>query len=124
MTPLKSAHGKPSLQMSSGDIASSTGYMVYVTVLTRKEKVGGFLSMPGPFDNAAKRLLREKPQHFVSWLVAGGIFRRILPNELKSRNIFADGLFSIIVNEQPALLHIEFQTRNHETVPKLLLKYN
>ncbi len=48
--------------------------------------------MPGPFDNAAKRLLREKPQHFVSWLVAGGVFRRILPNELKSRNIFADGL--------------------------------
>jgi len=80
--------------------------------------------MPGPFDNAAKRLLREKPQHFVSWLVAGGIFRRILPNELKSRNIFADGLFSIIVNEQPALLHIEFQTRNHETVPKRLLEYN
>ena len=80
--------------------------------------------MPGPFDNAAKRLLREKPQHFVSWLVAGGVFRRILPNELKSRNIFADGLFSIIVNEQPALLHIEFQTRNHETVPKRLLEYN
>ena len=80
--------------------------------------------MPGPFDNAAKRLLREKPQHFVSWLVAGGVFRRILPNELKSRNIFADGLFSIVVNEQPALLHIEFQTRNHETVPKRLLEYN
>ncbi len=80
--------------------------------------------MPGPFDNAAKHLLREKPQHFVSWLVAGGVFRRILPNELKSRNIFADGLFSIVVNEQPALLHIEFQTRNHETVPKRLLEYN
>ena len=80
--------------------------------------------MPGPFDNAAKRLLREKPQHFVSWLVAGGVFRRILSNELKSRNIFADGLFSIVVNEQPALLHIEFQTRNHETVPKRLLEYN
>jgi predicted transposase YdaD len=80
--------------------------------------------MPGPFDNVAKRLLREKPQHFVSWLVAGGVFRRILPNELKSRNIFADGLFSIVVNEQSALLHIEFQTRNHETVPKRLLEYN
>jgi len=37
MTPLKSAHGKPSLQMSSGDIASSTGYLLYVTLLTRKE---------------------------------------------------------------------------------------
>src|SRR5258708_584415 len=48
--------------------------------------------MPGPFDNATKRLLREKPQHFVSWLVAEGIFLRILSNELKSRNIFAECL--------------------------------
>ena len=80
--------------------------------------------MPGPFDTAAKRLLREKPQHFVSWLVAGGVFLRILPNELKSRNIFADGLFSIVVNEQPALLHIEFQTRKHAEMPERLLEYN
>jgi predicted transposase YdaD len=86
--------------------------------------VGGSLSMPGPFDSAAKRLLREKPQHFVSWLVVEGVFRRILPNELKSRNIFADGLFSIIVNEQPALLHIEFQTRKHAEMPERLLEYN
>jgi predicted transposase YdaD len=80
--------------------------------------------MPGPFDNATKRLLREKPQHFVSWLVAEGIFLRILSNELKSRNIFADGLFSITVNEKPALLHIEFQTRKHATMPERLLEYN
>ncbi len=80
--------------------------------------------MPGPFDNVTKRLLREKPQHFVSWLVAEGIFLRILSNELKSRNIFADGLFSITVNEKPALLHIEFQTRKHATMPERLLEYN
>ena len=80
--------------------------------------------MPGPFDNVTKRLLREKPQHFVSWLVAEGTFLRILSNELKSRNIFADGLFSITVNEEPALLHIEFQTRKHATMPERLLEYN
>ena len=69
--------------------------------------------MPGPFDNATKRLLREKPQHFVSWLVPEGIFKRNLSVELKSRNIYADGLFAITVNEQPALLHTEFQTSTH-----------
>jgi predicted transposase YdaD len=66
--------------------------------------------MPGPFDNATKRLLRQKPQHFVSWLVPEGTFKRNLSVELKSRNIYADGLFAITVNGQPALLHTEFQT--------------
>lgn len=80
--------------------------------------------MPGPFDNATKRLLREKPQHFVSWLVPEGIFKRNLSVELKSRNIYADGLFAITVNELPALLHTEFQTGQDGLMPERLLEYS
>jgi predicted transposase YdaD len=80
--------------------------------------------MPGPFDNATKRLLREKPQHFVSWLVPEGIFKRNLSEELKSRNIYADGLFAITVNELPALLHTEFQTGKDGLMAERLLEYS
>lgn len=80
--------------------------------------------MPGPYDNATKRLLREKPQHFVSWLVPEGLFKRNLSVELKSRNIYADGLFAITVNEQPALLHTEFQTSKDGLMGERLLEYS
>lgn len=80
--------------------------------------------MPGPFDNATKRLLREKPQHFVSWLIPEGIFKRNLSVELKSRNIYADGLFAITVNELPALLHTEFQTGKDGLMGERLLEYS
>ncbi len=80
--------------------------------------------MPGPFDNATKRLLREKPQHFVSWLVPEGIYKENLSVELKSRNIYADGLFAITVNEQPALLHTEFQAGKDGLMAERLLEYS
>ena len=80
--------------------------------------------MPGPYDNATKRLLREKPQHFVSWLVPEGLFKRNLSVGLKSRNIYADGLFAITVNEQPALLHTEFQTSKDGLMGERLLEYS
>ncbi len=80
--------------------------------------------MPGPFDSAAKRLLREKPEHYVTWLVDQATFVRQLPTELKSRNVFADGLFSIKVNGKSELLHIEFQTRNDPNMGERLLEYN
>lgn len=80
--------------------------------------------MPGPFDSAAKRLLKEKPEHYATWLVAQAIFVRQLSIELKSRNIFADGLFAITVDGKPALLHIEFQTRNDSKMAERLLEYS
>lgn len=80
--------------------------------------------MPGPWDSAGKRLLREAPQHVVTWLMRGATFVRTLPTELKSRNIFADGVYEITVDDQPALMHIEFQSRQHRIMPERLLEYN
>ena len=80
--------------------------------------------MPGPWDNAGKQFLRVMPQHVVAWLIVGAKFLRTLPTELKSRNIFADGLYAINVDGKPALLHIEFQSRKHKIMPERLLEYN
>jgi hypothetical protein len=80
--------------------------------------------MPGPWDSAGKRLLREMPHHVVTWLLRGATFIRTLPTELKSRNIFADGLYEISVHDQPALMHIEFQSRQHKIMPERLMEYN
>ncbi len=80
--------------------------------------------MPGPWDSAGKRLLREMPQHVVTWLMRGATFVRTLPTELKSRNIFADGVYEVRVNDQPALMHIEFQSRQHKIMPERLMEYN
>src|SRR5579859_4779443 len=80
--------------------------------------------MPAPWDSAGKRLLRETPQHIVSWLLKGATFVRALPTELKSRNIFADGVYEIRVNGEPAVMHIEFQSRQHKTMPERLMEYN
>jgi predicted transposase YdaD len=44
--------------------------------------------------------------------------------ELKSRNIYADGLFAITVNELPALLHTEFQTGKDGLMAERLLEYS
>lgn len=80
--------------------------------------------MPAQWDSAGKRLLREMPQHVVTWLLAGAIFHRSLATELKSRNIFADGLYAILVDNKPALMHIEFQSYRHQHMPERLLEYN
>jgi len=80
--------------------------------------------MPGPWDNAGKQFLRVMPQHVVAWLIVGAKFLRTLPTELKSRNIYADGLYAINVGGKPALLHIEFQSRRHKIMPERLLEYN
>ena len=80
--------------------------------------------MPGPWDSAGKQFLRAIPQHVVSWLIKGAKFVRALPTELKSRNIYADGLYAIQVDGKPALLHIEFQSRRHKIIPERLMEYN
>src|ERR1700726_4988619 len=78
----------------------------------------------GKWDSTSKRLLREKPQHYTSWLIDGALFIKALQTELKSRNIYADGLFAILVREKQALLHIEFQRYKDPLMLERLLEYN
>jgi predicted transposase YdaD len=80
--------------------------------------------MAGPWDSAGKLLMRLIPQHIVTWLLEGAVYIRTLSPELQSRDIFADGLFAVMENGLPALMHIEFQSRSHPIMPQRLLKYN
>ncbi|HEX9131100.1 MAG TPA: hypothetical protein VF844_02285, partial [Ktedonobacteraceae bacterium] len=67
--------------------------------------------MAGQWDGRMKRLVKDNPQDFVSWLKQGAQFHSELNAHLPSRSIDADTLFKVTLNGYPFLLHIEFQTR-------------
>ncbi len=73
-----------------------------------------------------KDLLRKKPQQFTEWLVEGSTFVEALSIELKRRDtyIHADGLYKIMLQGEPVLLHIEFQKRQNPKMAERLLEYN
>ena len=65
--------------------------------------------MPGPWDSAMKRLVGEIPQDLVTWLLRGAHFVQEAPYHLKNRNIDADLLYHILVEDRPYMFHVEFQ---------------
>ena len=52
--------------------------------------------MSREWDTSLKLLFGQKPQDFISWLVPGAKFRRIVSPHLPGRKIDADCLFEII----------------------------
>ncbi len=80
--------------------------------------------MASPWDGNLKRLVSEAPQDFISWLMAGAQFESELSPHLQSRNIDADILYRIMIDEQPNLLHIELQTRSDPDMARRLWEYN
>ena len=80
--------------------------------------------MPGPWDSLMKRLVGARPKHFVNWLVTGATYVRALDIELKSQHLFADALLEVIIEDELALAHIEFQTDRDATMEVRLLEYN
>ena len=48
--------------------------------------------MPKEWDDSMKRLVRENPQHFVSWILPGAVFKRAMSLELKNRTRQTDYL--------------------------------
>ena len=80
--------------------------------------------MPKPWDDTMKRLIRAYPQHFVSWVLKGAIFKAALPIELKNWTREADFLLDVIQNERQMLVHMEFQSHEDEDMAQRLLEYN
>ena len=80
--------------------------------------------MPGHWDDTMKRLIRAYPQHFVSWVLKGAIFKAALSIELKNWTREADFLLDVIQNERQMLVHMEFQSREDEDMAQQLLEYN
>jgi hypothetical protein len=80
--------------------------------------------MPGQWDDTMKRLVRAYPQHFVSWILKGAVFKDALSIELKNWTRETDFLLDVIQNEQQMLVHMEFQNREDEDMAQRLLEYN
>ena len=80
--------------------------------------------MAKPWDDTMKRLIRAYPQHFVSWVLKGAIFKDALSIELKNWTRETDFLLDVIQNEQQMLMHMEFQSREDENMAQRLLEYN
>ena len=80
--------------------------------------------MAKPWDDTMKRLIRAHPQHFVSWVLKGAIFKAALSIELKNWTREADFLLDVIQNERQMLVHMEFQSHEDEDMAQRLLEYN
>jgi len=80
--------------------------------------------MPKPWDDTMKRLIRAHPQHFVSWVLKGAIYKAALSIELKNWTRETDFLLDVIQNERQMLVHMEFQSREDEDMAQRLLEYN
>jgi hypothetical protein len=80
--------------------------------------------MAKPWDDTMKRLIRAHPQHFVSWVLKGAIFKAALSIELKNWTRETDFLLDVIQNERHMLVHMEFQSREDEDMAQRLLEYN
>ena len=80
--------------------------------------------MPEEWDTGLKLLIGEKPQDFISWLVPGAKYRKVVSPHLPGRKIDADSLFEIILNGKAMLFHIEFQSYRDLSIVKRLWEYN
>ncbi len=80
--------------------------------------------MPGQWDDLMKILVGANPQHFVSFLLAGARFQHERSQELKSRTIVADLLYTVIWKRKRMVLHVEFQRRRDRHMGRRLWEYN
>src|SRR5450755_593825 len=82
--------------------------------------------MSDVWDDSVKRLFREHPQDFVSWLMEGAVYRGTVSGELKNRTRRTDILLDVVQqkSQKEGLLHIEIQSEDDKHIVKRLLEYN
>ncbi|HLG64738.1 MAG TPA: hypothetical protein VKY19_22550 [Ktedonosporobacter sp.] len=80
--------------------------------------------MAGFWDTKLKQLMLQAPKDVVSWLLDGALFEQELSPHLSYRNVDADLLYQIRLNDQPMLLHLEFQRRRDPQMAQRVWEYN
>lgn len=77
-------------------------------------------------DDSLKRMFREHPQDYTSWIVKGAIYRGAVSGELKNRTRKTDILYDIVQEEtlKESLLHTELQSDDDKDIEHRLLEYN
>src|SRR5215472_11035254 len=79
---------------------------------------------PTPFDTAMKQLSGGNPQAWASYLLHGAVYKNDLNRELRTRKIEADTLYEVEWDDEPIILHIEFQRKRDNTMPKRVWEYS
>ncbi len=80
--------------------------------------------MPGPWDSELKKMVGVIPQDIVTWLLSGALFVQEASSHLKNRNIDADMIYHVSVNDRPYMLHIEFQQNPDANMAERVWEYN
>lgn len=80
--------------------------------------------MAGAWDSKLKMLATIVPQDMTSWLLAGAKFEGEVSPHLPSRNIDADILYNITLNQRQCLLHVEFQRGSEAEMARRVWEYN
>jgi hypothetical protein len=80
--------------------------------------------MADHWDFLLKKILRENPQQFVSWILKDAVLKSILSVEIKRKSIYAGALFEVVFYGQLILLHLEFQSTKDKRMGERLLEYN
>ena len=76
------------------------------------------------WDDSIKRLFREHPQDYVSWLIEGATYEGTVSGELKNRTRRTDLLMNIRKRGRESLLHIEVQSSEDREIEDRLMEYN
>jgi predicted nucleic acid-binding Zn-ribbon protein len=79
--------------------------------------------MPKPWDEMLKHLIELYPQDFVSWVLEGARVDSVLKQELQ-QTVYADSLIKVLIKDEPAIVHFEFQLRNDSRMSQRVLVYN
>ncbi len=81
--------------------------------------------MAKDWDDTLKKLVQANPQDFVTFIQPGLRIEAQLQAELGRERVYADGLFQCTYREnQPMLVHLEFQSSKHNEMGERLLEYN
>jgi hypothetical protein len=83
-----------------------------------------FQAMAGSWDSQLKMLVAIAPQDIISWLLTGARLESELSPHLPGRNIDADILYQVNIDNHTCLLHIEFQRLGNYEMAKRVWEYN
>lgn len=76
-----------------------------------------------PYDNGSKRLLDLCTQEFLTWLTRGALFTGRRSEEFQSVKIEADAMMEALLDDVPALVHVEVQSGPDPDMAQRMLEY-
>jgi hypothetical protein len=71
-----------------------------------------------------KWLVRQNPQFLVSFLLPDAMFIGEVDRELQAPSVTADTLYRVMSQEEPIVLHVEFQSQHDPEMGERLWRYN